>query len=451
MTKATALLHDSGFGGITSRIRNSHQTAYAMAVRNYKIEEPIYKEVAALEHSIRRSLHPRRFSATYVPLSRNKQGVPSYRAWFDNLPDMRPDLREKYKNYSVLIEPSYTMNMGLFDKGGQLIQITFNPNAFFPGMDLRTIMIRLDEVLLHELRHLVDDMNKTHKQPWKHFDPSSDYHNYYNSEHEVDARVTALFLTVNKLFLGSARKLLKENKVDVVTKQHNQALMSVENFMKYMKAIDAELAGRPENRVYNSRLTTENTEEVEGKTREFWKLMREDYGMALRSVLKEDVTEDMRTKWLALLESTKSQVETKTDIKKIVEEDAKITEDKPVGNGVGKRARVPQPSTAKNPVGKGTRKRVSEIIVDAAKTAVKKTATKPVIKKTTMPKSTAKPAGKATVKGKGKQAIKVTKTTKPVAKTVKVAVKKLTVKTPVNKTATKKSVTTKSKTSKSKR
>lgn len=383
------------------------KTAVAMAVRNYKVEEPVYKEVQDLELAIRKSVHPTRFYTNYDIVGMNKAGHPTFVCFFKHLPGLRDDLKQKYNKYFVQIEPSYTMADGYFS--GNMIALTYNPNAYFPKCKMKELIVSLNSTLSHELRHLVDDMNGTFAVPWKTIDPNKDYAGYYNSEHEVEARVTALFLIVNKLIMVSAKKLLKDGFVDTVTKTHNKILKDFDSFFKYLKAIDKEMRAN----VFGTQLSVENYEEVEGKSREFWKLMREDYGMALRSIESTEVTEDMKAKWLALMESTKSQIETKTDIKKIVQDDAVVSE-KP--SGAGKRTTKPNPT--KKPVkNTSTRSKLRTLATKSAKQAVKKVLTKTATKKVAV-KPTAKPVVKkaAVKKAVAKPVKKTVKPTKPVKK-----------------------------------
>ena len=65
--------------------------AVAMAVRNYKIEEPVYKEVQDLELAIRKSLHPTRFYTSYQMHGMNKAGHPTFVCAFRDLPGLRDD------------------------------------------------------------------------------------------------------------------------------------------------------------------------------------------------------------------------------------------------------------------------------------------------------------------------------------------------------------------------
>jgi hypothetical protein len=118
---------------------------------------------------------------------------------------------------------------------------------------------------------------------------------------ELDALLTALYLKADTLFRGSAILALQGH-VDAMSKQQHNQLRDFDAFWSWLIDYDKKLGGVAAMQHGLSKL---NWKEAEGKSREFWKFLREEYGMAFKAVAVKEVTPAMKTAWLRLVEKAK--------------------------------------------------------------------------------------------------------------------------------------------------
>ena len=272
----------------------------AMAVRSYQYEGPILKDVQVIAQCIKRSLSDvpanygtagKRFGKQCFSAKISELGVPA-------------NIVKRYDDLVVAIEPGSTSALGLFFPGKNTIQLTYSPAMVdATTTNFKSMFRGLDVVIEHELRHFVDYCTGLHLadllKPQDRKDGSFDQ--YYNTELELDARLTALYLKADTLFRGSAILALQGH-VDKMSKQQHNQLKDFNAFWSWLIGFDVKLDSLA---AMQHGLSRENWKEAEGKSKEFWKFLREEYGMAFKAIPVQEVTPAMKTAWLKLVEKSK--------------------------------------------------------------------------------------------------------------------------------------------------
>lgn len=300
-----------------------HVVVEAMAVRPYTYEAPILKDVREMAQAIRRSL--KNVPANYVHKGYLRR-KPVYEAMLSEL-GVPKEVMSRYPDLCVTIAPGTDASQGYFSPTLNTIQLTYSQAMVDATIvDYRPVFRGLDVVIEHELRHYVDYSSGLHKAAMHEIKDGikdSSYTGYYSQEHEIDARLTSLFLKVNTLFKGSALLALN-NKVDTMTKEHRALLLNFNAFWLWLLKYDRKLSIES---IAERHLTREAMIETEGKSKEFWKFMREEYGMAFRIVKADEVTPAQKKAWIALhREVNKTNQEATNKIKKIATASCKETE-----------------------------------------------------------------------------------------------------------------------------
>lgn len=297
----------------------------SMAVRSYKYEGEIIKDIHSMSRIIKMAFKdaPRYMNRD----SSFKAGAPAYAQTFEYLAknlgtasDVK--ISDKYKEMNgdiiVTLVPAASKDAGMaYFIYPNMIQISYAVSMLGAQSkhvtDFLPYLRGFDIAVEHELRHLVDSFKKTYgsgKLP--NTKKTGSMSEYFNFEHEIDARITSLFVKLDQQFRGSALLAL-QGKVDAASKEHHKMLKANRDaFYLYCRRMDDK---------YDTQvvvmLTPENLEEVYGKCHEFQKFLIEEYGMALRVTKTGDITPAQRKAWTALLESTKDIAQHKETIKKI--------------------------------------------------------------------------------------------------------------------------------------
>lgn len=299
-----------------------HVIVEAMAVRPYQQEAPVLKDVHDMAQAIRRSLKNVPENYTRTGTLRRK---PVYEAMLSSL-GVPAEITKRYPDLTVTIAPGTDSAHGFFSPTLNTIQLTYSPAMIDETVvDYRNAFRGLDVVIEHELRHYVDHSTGLHREAMKKIKDGikdDSFTGYYAQEHEIDARLTSLFLKVNTLFKGSALMALN-NKVDAMSKEHRSLLLDFPAFWAWLLKYDRKLSLASIDTRY---LPREALLETEGKSKEFWKFMREEYGMAFRIVKASEVTPAQKKAWVALhKEANKTSQEDATKIKKIATASSKET------------------------------------------------------------------------------------------------------------------------------
>lgn len=279
-----------------ARVGHKHIIVEAMAVRSYKYEGPILKDVHTIAQVIRKSLKdvPGNYRKTY-----KVRGKQAYEAKISQL-GVPADLIKRYSDLTVVIGPGTSKAQGMFIPKQDTISLTYSFAMIDETViDFRPALRSLDVVIEHELRHYVDFHTGLHRDAMMQNSGNEDssYTGYYSQELEVDARLTALFLKINRLFRGSALLALN-NKIDSMTKEHRTMLTSFDKFWTWLVVYDRKMASGAS---MDARfLSTEALMESKGKSEEFWKFLREEYGMAFRLVKASEVTPAQKKAWTEL-------------------------------------------------------------------------------------------------------------------------------------------------------
>lgn len=179
------------------------------------------------------------------------------------------------------------------------ISLTYSPDMIDDSIvNYESALRGLVGVIEHELRHFVGYSIGIDKEAMDNFTrPDTSFTDYYNKEYELDARLTALFISIARLVRGSAL-LAIQNKVDSMSKTHHELLKNgPEHFYRFCLTHDRKSEHKA---MLDHILTPEMKKEAEGKCKEFYKYLFEKYAMALRAVKKEDVTKDMKAAWTDL-------------------------------------------------------------------------------------------------------------------------------------------------------
>lgn len=300
----------------------THVVVTAMAVRSYKVEGPLLEDIHEMAQVIRRSL--KNVPANYTFTSKNYYGKgaarnkPRYVATLEEL-GLSEELVKKYGPLKITIEPGDAAAVGMYYRpqpglADHVISLTYSPAMIDDSVvNYESAFRGLSATIEHELRHFVDYVTGIGKKSMDEKGRSVSYNDYYNLEHELDARLTALFITIARLVRGSALLALK-NKVDSMSKKHHELLKNGENnFYKFILEYDY---SSKHNAIVHSMLNETMRKEAEGKCKEFYKYLFEKYAMALRAVKKEDVTPAMKKAWADLHKASSKNDE--TAIKKIV-------------------------------------------------------------------------------------------------------------------------------------
>lgn len=300
----------------------------AMAVRQKSFEAPIISLVVDIEKHIVRSLKSVPQFYAYSPNSVGKGKM----LWVSKLGKIWKDAPAPYCDLFIEITDVRTTAMGVFQRNPSfdpmaragtreaspgVVRIYTSPGVYAPGKEDYLKDLRgLNRVLSHEIRHCVDfcyDTDEFRTAP-KPQDPKRDYRGYYNVEHELDARLTALFVRINSSFRGSALLALK-SKIDDLSRKHRELLMDVNAFVPWVRKYDAD---KGLDSLNPNVMNPEKDNEANGKIRVFHEYLVDEYGMALKAIPKSEVTPARSEKWKALKASI---VDTKDDldaIKKIV-------------------------------------------------------------------------------------------------------------------------------------
>jgi hypothetical protein len=292
-----------------------HVIVTAMAVRSYKKEGPWLEDIHTMAQCIRRSLKnvPENYSRPHNYQNRQPSVMrvsnykvspkPVYEAQLRSL-GCPKDVLDKYGDLLIRIEPGTGDARGVFYKPGSaepeaVIVLTYVGNMVDSTVvDYSTVFRGLSSTIEHELRHFVDYSTGTHKKAMDTLKEDLTFADYYNHEHELDARLTALFVKIAQLFRGSALLAIQKNVVDAMSKSHHDLLKNgKEAFYRFCREYDVKSGQRA---MLSNILTKEMQAEAEGKCHEFYEYLRVKYGMALRAVRKEDVTKEMKDAWADL-------------------------------------------------------------------------------------------------------------------------------------------------------
>lgn len=294
--------------------------ATAMAVRSYKYEVPVMNDVHMISQCILRALKD-------VPSNFIKQAgrYPEYEQNISKL-GCPKELVEKYSDLDVTITRGSGSALAYFVKPNTIIL------QYVPGLvddatkDYRSALRGLDVVITHETRHFVDYNSNLHRKAIdaKKDVSDSSFKGYWNKEYEIDARLTSLLLRVDRLYKGSALLAL-QGKVDALTKEHRKLLLGrFFDFFIYLASVDSKLSVQ---NLSLHLLDAEGRKEVEGKCEEFFKYLKIEYGMALKTVKSDQVTNEMKKAWTELHQQLQKQgsrdrvqndSDDKAQIKKIV-------------------------------------------------------------------------------------------------------------------------------------
>ena len=283
-----------------------------MAVRSYRVEGPILKDVHTMAQLIKRSLLDVRKNYNF---GGNIVRKPVFQSSLSEL-GCPASILKTYGDLVISIQPGESRALGLYYPTLGKIVITYSPSSVDDTVtDFRSALRGFDLVIEHELRHFCDHRLGIHDLGKKDENPDSgSFKEYYNKEHEIDARLTSLFVRVDTLFRGSAIMALK-GKIDALSKEHHNLLKgSFDSFLSWLYKKDRETGI---NAITISCLTPWTTGQIEGKSNEFWKFLIEEYGMALRVTKKEEVTPDQKRAWVNLMNSTKDKNQHKEQLAKI--------------------------------------------------------------------------------------------------------------------------------------
>lgn len=300
----------------------THVVVTAMAVRSYKVEGPILEDVHEMAQIIKKSL--KNVPGNYKETTKNYFGVgaarnkPRYISTLEEL-GASEELVKKYGTLIVVIEPGGNDSLGTFYRpqpgiDAATISLTYSPAMIDDSVvNYESAFRGLSQTIEHELRHYVDFATGIGKKSMENKGREASYSDYYNLEHELDARLTALFINIARLIRGSALLALK-NKIDSMSKKHHELLKNGEdNFYRFLLSYDN---SSKHNAMVQYLLNDTMKKEAEGKCKEFYKYLFEKYAMALKAVKKEDVTPAMKKAWADLHKESSRNDE--TAIKKIV-------------------------------------------------------------------------------------------------------------------------------------
>lgn len=264
----------------------------AMAVRSREYEVPILEDVHAMAQCIRRALKnvPGNFD------THDNYKKPYFTSKLSLL-GCDKNIIKKYGDLDIAILPGTSNASAMFYPKALAIHLTYVPSMVDSTIiDYRPVLRSLDTAIEHELRHFVDYVTGLHKKAMDDLsrNPDKSHTGYYSSEHEIDARLTSLFIKINSLFKGSALLAL-QGKIDAMTKKHRELLMNdYVGFWSWILDEDRKLSIRSIDARY---LDKPAQDEVYGKTHEFWMFLKEAYGMALRIVKADKVTKQQKKAW----------------------------------------------------------------------------------------------------------------------------------------------------------
>lgn len=303
-----ALASDLASSGIKHKV-------VGMAVRSYKYEGPIIKDVHVMSRAVKKMLLD---VPGNMDLKGTKQGKPVYTCLLGDLdvPSALVSNAEdsKYGNLEIELSPADKSAVAWFIPPSKIQLMYSSAGVDFKTVDFRPYLAGFDQAVEHELRHFCDEVLKTHKS--KHSDRTHEgsYSEYYNYEHEIDARLTSLFVKVDMLFRGSSLLVL-QGKIDSMSKSHHNLLKAgFDSFLDWLRTYSNKVGV---DCFTMFKYTAENRKDVVGKCEEFYKFLIEEYGMALRVVKADSVTPEQTRAWKELLESSKDKQQHIKQISKI--------------------------------------------------------------------------------------------------------------------------------------
>lgn len=286
-----------------------------MAVRSYKYEGPIIKDVHVMARAVKKMILDVPGNMT---LRSYERGKPVYTCRLSKL-DVPESLvsvtkESKYGDLYIELAPSDKSAVAWFIPPETIRLMYSSAGVDDKTVDFRPYLAGFDQAVEHEIRHFCDEVLKTHKSKSLDRTHEGSYAEYYNYEHEIDARLTSLFVRVDMLFRGSSLMAL-QGRVDAMSKSHHMLLKSgFDAFFAWLKSYSNKVGIDCFSMI---KYTAENREEVVGKCKEFYKFLHEEYGMALRVVKSDEVTPAQKKAWKALLESSTDKQQHLKQISKI--------------------------------------------------------------------------------------------------------------------------------------